>query len=221
MSDVYLYIDGTEIFALMNRMGASLSQSKFDMLMRRTFNDVGKRSKKIIRTAIMSEYQVKASFVNPAIKSAEITGGGGNITVRIPIIGAKGKIGGTFSAGGGFYGWNPPPYRNTASIVKSGISTLPGRMSSYGGQPPFRNIGERTTYKKNPKRKLKKPVVEKPGGLGGIVFTRKGKARFPIMPVAGLAVPQMPLNRARPETEKQIMDLAEKRTIHYFSRIFD
>lgn len=216
----YLYIDASELTELLDSMASKLTAREFDMLMRRSLNEVGKRSKKIIREAIQAEYYASTSWVNSSIHSAQIEGGGGSILCRIPIISEKGGIGGQFSAGGGAYGWNPPPYRITAQIVKDGTSTLPPEMSHQGGQPPFRNIGERTTYKKNPKRKLKKPVVEKSGKGGGIVFTRAGKSRLPIEKVSGIAVPQMPLNRSRGITETRILSLTEARVVHNFSHLF-
>lgn len=216
----YLYIDASELTELLDSMASKLTAREFDMLMRRSLNEVGKRSKKIIREAIQAEYYASTSWVNSSIRSAQIEGGGGSILCRIPIISEKGGIGGQFSAGGGAYGWNPPPYRITAQIVKDGTSTLPPEMSHQGGQPPFRNIGERTTYKKNPNRKLKKPVVEKSGKGGGIVFTRAGKSRLPIEKVSGIAVPQMPLNRSRGITESRILSLTETRVVHNFSHLF-
>lgn len=220
MVATYLYVDASELNGLLNRMAAQLTPGNFDRLMRRSLNEVGKRSKKIIREAIQAQYYASTGWVNRSIKGAKIEGGGGSLLCRIPVISEKGGIGGEFSAGGGAYGWNPPPYRITAQIVKSGTSVLPPRMTHQGGQPPFRNLGMRTTYKKNPNRKLKKPVIEKKSKGGSTVFTRAGKSRFPIEKVSGIAVPQMPLNRARGETETKIIALAESRVLHNFSYLF-
>lgn len=220
MAATYLYIDASDLTGLLESMASKLTPGQFDFLMRRSLNEVGKRSKKIIREAIQAEYYASTSWVNSSIHNAQIEGGGGSILCRIPIISEKGGIGGQFGAGGGAYGWNPPPYRITAKIVKSGTSTMPPVMSHQGGQPPFRNIGERTTYKKNPSRKLKKPVIEKSGKGGSIVFTRAGKSRLPIEKVSGIAVPQMPLNRSRGITESRILALTESRVVHNFSHIF-
>lgn len=63
-------------------------------------------------------------------------------------------------------------------------------MSSYGGQPPFRNLGS--------------------AKLGGVAFTRSGRSVFPIERIAAIGVPQMPMNRARPEVESQVHDELEK-----------
>lgn len=220
MAGTYVYIDGSELQELCDKMAAKLTEAQFDKLMRRTLNEVGKRSKKIIREAIQSQYYASTSWVNSSIRSARVEGGGGSVLCRIPIISEKGGIGSQFAASGGAYGWNPPPYRITAQIVKGGTSVLPEELSHQGGQPPFRNIGIRTTSKKNPNRKLKKPVVEKNSKGGSLVFTRAGKSRLPIQKVSGIAVPQMPLNRSRDTTETRILDLAEKRLEHNFSHLF-
>lgn len=197
MGHIYLEIDASEFFDLTESMRAKLTPENFDRLMRRTLNEVGKRSKKPIREAVMSEYAVKAGFINQGIKSARITGGGGSINCIIPLIGPKGNVGSTFKASGGHAGWNPPKYRVTAQIVKSGASTLPSSMSSYGGQPPFINTAS-----------------------SGLAFTRAGNSRLPIEKVSALALPQMPLNRSRAETEDKLLALAEKRVIHNFSNMF-
>lgn len=220
MAATYLYVDCSELNGLLHEMAAQLTPDNFDRLMRRSLSEVGRRSKKIIREAIQKEYYASTRWVNGSIKGAKIEGGGGSLLCRIPVISEKGGIGGEFSAGGGAYGWNPPAYRITAQITKNGTSTLPPRMTHQGGQPPFRNLGERTTSKRNPNRKLKKPVIEKKSKGGGVVFTRTGKSRLPIKKVSGIAIPQMPLNRGRPEVESELFGLAEKRVIHNFSHMF-
>ena len=63
-------------------------------------------------------------------------------------------------------------------------------MSSYGGMPPFRNV---------------------PSSLHGLTFTRSGKPRLPIEAVMGIAIPQMPLNRAEPAVQKDIAQYMEGR----------
>ena len=217
---VEIYLDCTELIDLLQWMRRQLTPEKFDTLMRRTLNEVGKRGKKIIRSNIQAEYYAPSAFVNRAIRSGQIEGGGGSICLRIPVIGAQGNVGSTFSAVGGFYGGPPPPYRIQSNIVKGNVSVLPSRMTHQGGQPPFRNTGERTT-RKNSSIKLKKPVVTQKGALNGLVFTRKSKARLPIVKVSALAVPQMPVNRARPGTEAELSELGIKRAMHNFSRIFE
>lgn len=197
MAATYLYVDASDLSDLLDSMKSKLTPANFDRLMRRSLNEVGKRSKKPIREAVQLEYEAPTSWVNAGIKNARISGGGGTVLCTIPLIGAKGNIGSTFKAGGGAPGWNPPKYRVTARIVKGGASTLPSSMSHQGGQPPFRN----TSY-------------------SGLTFARTGQDRLPIVRVSGLALPQMPMNKARDETEDKILALTEKRVMHNFSHMF-
>lgn len=229
MAATYLYVDASELTGLLEDMASKLTAGNFDRLMRRSLNEVGKRSKKIIREAIQAEYYASTSWINSSIHGARIEGGGGSILCRIPIISHKGKIGGEFSAGGGAYGWNPPAYRVTALIVKDGVSVLPPQMTHQGGQPPYRNLGSKTftrtvTGKDGTKRAIKvnrKAPSQEPGkGKGGGFWTRSGSSRFPVEPMSGIAVPQMPLNRSRGITESRIIDLTESRVVHNFSHIF-
>lgn len=197
MAEVYMYIDGSELHDLLRWMSQQLTADKFDLLMKRTLNEVGKRSKKEIRKAVQQEYEAPAGWINQGIRSAIISGGGGNVLCTIPLVSAKGSVGGLFGASGGKRGWKPGKYRVVAKIVKGGASVLPSAMTHQGGQPPFRNTA-----------------------FSGVTFTRAGKDRLPIEKVSALALPQMPMNRARPQTERAIIELAEKRAIHNFSRIF-
>lgn len=84
--------------------------------------------------------------------------------------------------------------RVSANIVRAGVSVLPPRMDHQGGNPPFMK--------------------------GGVCFTRRTASRLPIVSVKGLAVPQMPLNRAAPGVQDKILDIAEKRLIHNMSHMF-
>ena len=53
---VEIYLDCTEFIDLLQWMRRQLTPEKFDALMRRTLNEVGKRGKKIIRSNIQAEY---------------------------------------------------------------------------------------------------------------------------------------------------------------------
>ena len=127
---------------------------------------------------------------------------GNNVSCVIPIVKERGKIGGSgmYGARGGARGWNiKGKYTVKASILKGGRSALPGNLPNMGGQPPFRNISA-------PK-------------LNGITFTRKGKGKFPIAPVEGIAIPQMPLNRSKDAIEKDVKELLEKRMEHVLEQV--
>ena len=84
-------------------------------------------------------------------------------------------------------------------MVKAGASVLPAHMpGSYGGNPPFRNLGSK---------------------LGGVAFTRKTKERFPIMKVESMAIPQMPMNRSEPDVQNDIKTYMQQRMEHEFQRL--
>lgn len=82
----------------------------------------------------------------------------------------------------------------SARIVKGAVSVLPRHMPAQGGNPPF--------------------VV------GGTAFTRRTKARFPIVRVVGLAVPQMPMNRAATGVQTELLNYTAERLEHNFAYMF-
>lgn len=98
------------------------------------------------------------------------------------------------SIGGRFPARGRKSGRVSANIVRAGVSVLPRRMTHQGGNPPFMN--------------------------GGICMTRRTAARQPTVSVVGLAVPQMPLNRAAGGVQDAILDIAEKRLMHNISFMF-
>ena len=70
-------------------------------------------------------------------------------------------------------------------------------MENVGGKPPFRNLAAK----------------EK---LHDAAFTRKSKARLPIKPVQGIAIPQMPLNKSRDKIEKAVDKILINRMDHVY-----
>lgn len=229
-----MYVDISEVKKLTNSMKRKLTPAEFDKLMFRTMNEVGRRAKAPIKRAVIKKYEVSANWAAAGIKVPRVHGGGGNVYCDIPLKGPKGHIGGTFAAQGGHYGWHPPKYRISAHIIKGKTSVLPTAIAGQGGQPPFRNMGGGgkafigKSLKVKRKRLQEMQFVKMGGGNTTLVMTRKHASkpnphdpgRFPIKSVAGLALPQMPLNLARPETEDKITELAMKRTIHNFEHLF-
>ncbi len=198
---VYLEIDASELDSEIQRLRSVMTPAQFDRAMYRIFQRTGGHVRQILKTDIPKEYHAKAGEIGAAVKNAKVTGGGGmGVGCSIPIVGAKKTIGGGFGTSGGAHGWNSlrRRYRVKARIVKAGQSTLPQQMSSYGGQPPFRNLGS---------------------SLGGLTFTRAGKSRFPIKKVVGIAIPQMPMNRSEAEVQKDIVEYMRKRIEHEFMRL--
>jgi len=198
---IRLEIDASDLKEEINRLRSVATPEQFDRAMYRIFLRTGGRVRKIVKQDLPKQYHVKQKDVASDIQGTKITSGGvGGVGCIIPIRGTRRAIGNKkgYSATGYKKGWNSVKgkYKIKAKIVKSGESVLPANVSSYGGQPPFRN---------NTARKLNM-----------LTFTREGKARLPIKPVKGIAIPQMPLNRSKPDVQKDIMDHMRKRIEHEF-----
>lgn len=196
---IYLEIDASELTADMERLKSVVKPERFNQIMYSIFQRTGGHVRLILRQDLPVEYHVKAGQINGAVGNAKMTSNAGGTGCTIPIRDTRGTIGGRYRASGGAHGWNSlrRKYRVKGTIVKAGQSTLPQRMDSYGGMPPFRNLGSR---------------------LGGLTFTRKGKARFPIEKVVGIAIPQMPMNRSQGAVQKDILDYMKERIEHEFMR---
>jgi len=191
-----LEIDSTECMKTIGILEAAMKPEQFNNAMYGIFNRTGGHVRKILRSDLPRQYEVKPSEISQAVKRATVTRSGLGVGCCIPIVAPRKNIGGGgrgFSASGGAHGWNSLKrrYRVKARIVKSGQSTLPQDMNSYGGEPPFRNLGST---------------------LGGLTFTREGKGRLPIRKVSGIAIPQMPLNRSEEDVQKDIMQYLAKET---------
>ena len=173
-----------------------MSTSSFEEMMRRTFNDAGKKVKTIVRKEVPKEYAVTAAWAGSAVGWPKSQGGAGKIGVVVPINGTRGSIGGRFKASGPR--GRPKKGRRAkinAKILKGASSTMPDVMAHQGGQPPFM--------------------------IGSVAFTRKYKGKsHPIVHVVGLGVPQMPINKSRDEVEKDIKEVVEKRLVHHFGQLF-
>lgn len=190
----YLDVDVSDAKRLVGVLREVHSQDEIEKMMYRALRRTGNHVRKILKTELPKEYNVKPGWIDSQLGSPRISMGGKDINCTIPIRGERGTIGGSgkFNAQHGAHGWNSlnRKYRVTAQILKGKRSTLPPEMSHQGGHPPFRNLGSK---------------------LGGATFTRKTDARLPIAKVAGIGVPQMPLNRSRGDVESEIVAFLEKR----------
>lgn len=198
---VYLEIDASDLTDDLDRLKSVMTQQQFDQAMYRIFQRTGGHVRQVLRKDLPKEYHVRAGEVSSAVHGARVTSGGGlGVGCSIPVIGTRKSIGGSFRASGGAHGWNSlhRKYRVKSRIIKAAQSTLPQNMSSYGGNPPFRNLGST---------------------LGGVTFTRKSKERFPIVRVEGIAIPQMPMNRSEEDVQRDIKNYMEKRMEHEFQRM--
>lgn len=196
---IYLEIDASELQGKINDLKAVVKPERFNQIMYSIFQRTGGHVKMILRKDLPVDYHVKAGQISSAVGNAQMTSSAGGVGCAIPIRDSRGTIGGRYGASGGAHGWNSlkRKYRVKGKVVKAGVSTLPTHMSSYGGQPPFRNLGSK---------------------LGGLTFTRAGKGRFPIKKVVGIAIPQMPMNRSQAEVQQDILDYMKQRIEHEFMR---
>lgn len=195
---IYLHVDISKLKSTIEKMRAVHTQHEFELLMMRAFRRTGQRVKTILKTELPKDYHAKPTWIGQNVKSPQTSFGGfGGMAVScsIPIDGARGVLGRQFSASGprGRRSKKPKAYKITARIVKAGATTLPSHMRNQGGQPPF---------------------IARGGTGGGIVFTRKGKSRLPIVRVVGIGVPQMPMNRSKEDVQDEIMETVKSRIEH-------
>lgn len=192
----YMAVDISDAMETIRALRSVHTQEQIEKLMYRTFKRTGGTVRKVLRTELPKDYEVKPSWVGKQVGNPKTMFGGlGNVSCSIPIKGTRGTIGGRFKASGGAHGWKSMQkrYKINAKIVKANTSTLPSAMTHQGGNPPFRNLKSK---------------------LGNTAFTRKTTARLPIVRVAGIGVPQMPLNRSRDDVEANIMSTLMKRLEH-------
>lgn len=198
---VYLEIDASEYNALIERVRTVMTPAQINQMMYGVLRRAEGHIRARLPKDVVPVYQVKSQEVKKAVGHAKMTGGSlGGVGCIIPVSGPRRSIGGSFKASGGARGWESlrKKYRVKARIVKAGQSTLPPKMDSYGGMPPFRNLSAKK--------------------LNGVTFTREGKSRFPIMKVEGISIAQMPANRAKPALEKDIREYLYKRVEHEVQR---
>ena len=186
---IYLQVDTSDTAEMVARLQAAMKPEAFEKAMYGVFRRTGGHVKTILKKDIPPRYNVKPGEVGSTIQAPTVTTGAGGVGCSIPVVGPRKHIGGGgrgFTAYGSRRGWaslKSGHYDITAQIYRGQRSTLPAKMTSYGGMPPFRNI---------------------PSALHGVTFTRSGKPRLPIEPVMGIAIPQMPMNKAKPDVQKDI-----------------
>lgn len=202
MANVYLEIDASNLTSELERLKSVMKPEQFDRCMYRIFSRTGRHVRKVLKADLPRQYHIRPGEVSSAVKSARVHGGALSTGCTIPVVAPRRSIGKPgFSAAGGAHGWRSVrrKYRVTSAIVKAGRSTLPQNMSSYGGQPPFRNLSA-------PK-------------LNRLTFTREGKERLPIRKVEGIAIPQMPMNRSEADVQEDIRTFMEERMRHEFENL--
>ena len=187
--DGLIYIDATEVLAMTEKMRDVLSADNFNKVMARTYKRVAGGVGTILSSELPKKYEVKAGAVGAAVGKPQIEG----ITCRIPIKGTRWHIGGQFKVvGARGRPRKGAPLVVRARIVKSGVSTLPKNLPEWEfGQPVF--------------------LINK------VAFARRFKhSKKPIMPVVGIGIPQMPLNRSREDFMAELKTRLEKELTHQF-----
>lgn len=195
-----IYIDTSDVQSKVDLLRRNLSEEKTNQILFWTCDKTSKKVKKILKKDLPMDYHAKPAWITSAVGKPKI-GSSAGINCIIPLKGVRGTIGGKqFSAKGGAHGWKSVgrKYRIHAKIVKSGESTLPPTLADQGGNPPFRNYSAPT--------------------LHNAAFTRTTDARLPIVPVSGLAVPQMPLNLSRERVEDDILAALSDQLDYYVNR---
>lgn len=190
----YLEVDMSDAQELIHALRVVHTRDNFERLMHRVITRTGGKVKRILADEIPQDYEVTKTQVRKAVGAPRMSGGSAGCT--IPINGARLIIGDEFHATGGSHGWNTlrrKRYKIKAKMVKGATSVLPTEMTHQGGNPPFRNLGSK---------------------LGGATFTRKGQARTPIVRVAGISIPQMPMNRSKEDVQDEIMKFMIERMEH-------
>lgn len=192
---IYLEVDASDLNRELERLKSVMTRETFNKAMYGIFQRTGSHVRTILRKDLPVKYNIKSAEVGKAVKNGKVSFGGLGVGCSIPVVAARRHIGGGhgYTARGYRRGWaalRSGPYPIKVHVYSDSWGTLPSHLSSYGGQPGFRNI---------------------PSKLNGIAFTRRGKARLPIEKVMGIAIPQMPMNRSEPDVQADIKRYLEGR----------
>lgn len=192
----YLDVDLSDVMGKIEFLKGMHSEKEANAMMYRAFKLTGRHVRAIMKKDVPRRYEVGATLVGQAVKNAKTTINKGSVECLIPIRDVRGGIGTRYKSRDGRPGWASlrGKYRIRARIVKGERSTLPATMDQMGGRPPFRNTSA-------PK-------------LHGLAFTREGDGRLPIRPIYGIAIPQMPMNRAKDEAQADIAEFLMEKMEH-------
>lgn len=197
-----MYIDVSEVTSLLTDVANKLAPEQGQDLMRRTLWATGKKVKSIVAKTVPLDYDVTQGWVRKHVGEPRVGSGLGDVSVVIPLKGARGSAGGTFPASGGYHRFvqettqhmkngttrtRKAHWRNArmkVHILRGAASTMPEQMKHQGGNPPFM--------------------------AKGVGFTRTTKKRFPIAHVVALSVPQMPLNQSEKKIRQDINEIMMK-----------
>ena len=192
----YFDVDLRDVQGKIAMMRSMHTEKEANAMMYKAFKLTGQHVRAIMKKDVPRKYRVTATLVGRAVKNAKTTIDKGSVECLIPIRDVRGGIGTRYKSSSGLPGWASVyrKYRVRALIVKGARSVLPRTMDTMGGQKPFRN----TTAEK----------------LHGLAFTREGEGQLPIRPIYGVAIPQMPMNRAKEEAEADILEFLMEKIEH-------
>lgn len=195
-------IDDAELQRDMNALKAACTPEQFNRAMYRVFNRTASTVKRIVKTDVPHEYQVRPGEVAATIGRPQMTSSAMGVGCVIPVVGPRRFIGPEFKASGGSHGWTAvrkrKRYKVKARILRGQQSELPTSLADANGMAPFRNLGSKIMPN---------------------AWHRLSKKRGPIMSMVGIAIPQMPLNRSREEIQGEIMTTMKTRTAHELQRV--
>lgn len=186
-----IYVDISDVEQTVDRMRSVLGPDSMNRIMLRTFNEVRRKAKTIISKGVTMDYSVPQYWAKKYIGNGNITlDGRGMASLSLPMQGVKGVIGPRYKVSG-------KRRKITAYILRrGGVSTLPEKMKNQGGNAPF---------------------FTKARGQN-IVMTRRTQKRYPIVRVAAISLPQMPLNLSEDRATEELHDYVWTRLDHHLGR---
>lgn len=200
--EMQVEIDDAELQRDLLALKAACTPEVFNRAMYRVMVRTSSTIKRIVKTDVPHEYEVRPGQVAATIGKPRMTSSGTGVGCIIPVVGPRRYIGPEFKAKHGAHGWKvlrrKKRYKVTARIVKGQESELPTKLDDFNGMAPFRNLGSKIMPN---------------------AWHRLSKKRGPIMSMVGIAIPQMPLNRSRDEIEGEIMTTMKTRTAHELQRV--
>ena len=211
MPDKVITIDATDTEKMISFLQTRMKPAQFNRAMYGVFNRATGFVRKTAKQDIPKHYAVPKNEVGAAVKKGRVQFGSlTNMGCTIPIEGERRDFGGKhgYASWGGARGFAAvrKPYRITAQIYAGQRSSLPfpNMPAKDGGYPPFRNTSSGSRGGKLPAEK---------------VFTRAAGAgwppnNLPVNKVVGPAIPQMPLNKAEPDMQKDIAVYVSKALLH-------
>lgn len=190
----YLDIDASDVMKQFNFIRQKIVSPDIQRkILHDTCVDTAKYVKTILARTLPQQYAAPQKFIRAGVMKWQ-DNSMNNINVVIPLKGTRGVLGDTFRSRGKPGRPKRGRRKISAKVLKGQWSQLPDTLPNQGGNPPF---------------------------VGGnrIVYTRKFKnSAYPIVRVAGLGLPQMPLNKSKDEVSNQIIKRMSTRLDHHFKR---